>query len=663
MRRRLIGLGIAAIAGVGLAMYRSRTADPELPEAAAPDLFTPPVPVLPALPPAPPPRPPVAYVGSAKCAECHAKEATAWSHSWHARALAPATPAAVAGNFRDAHFAGASSEAWMKRTGATSVMRAHGADGALADYRVDWVIGGKRMQDNVTVFPDGRWQVLPVYFHVTQHAWVDYTEAKQGALIPEHPFYWTNVQRMANHACLDCHVTDLRVRYDAAARRWTTEFVDGNVACEACHGPGGHHAETQDAADIVHPAHDRAAGLAACARCHGPRNPLFPMFDVEHRYRPGDAYDELYDPIVVGAASDFFADGRPSTSSFEYQAVIQSACFRKGNATCVTCHTAPHDPAHRPAELRADPDASCKTCHAELARAGVAHTHHAPGGKPVRCIDCHMPPVVSGVLDAFADHAIDVPVPANTTRHGVPSACGVCHADRPAEALAAWTAAQWPDSARRAARRLRLADAFDESTAKASAHPLEAVIGDADEAPTLRGAAALALARRFGAAAAPAIRPLLVNRDLLLRAKACEALGRARATVAGDAVTARLADPSLRVQLAAALALYDMRDPRGEPALARLAAAPASADLMVPHLELGNAAARRGDLATARRELTRVVELAPYFVDALVTLASFAAQQGDLAEARARVAQALALEPHHKGAVGLSTKLAADPRP
>ena len=45
--------------------------------------------------------------------------------------------------------------------------------------------------------PDGRWQVLPVYFHTTGKAWVDYTEAKQGALTPEHPFYWTNSRRMA----------------------------------------------------------------------------------------------------------------------------------------------------------------------------------------------------------------------------------------------------------------------------------------------------------------------------------------------------------------------------------------------------------------------------------------------------------------------------------
>jgi len=545
----------------------------------------------------------------------------------------------------------------MKRQGEASVMRASGADGALADFRIDWVIGGKRMQDNVTVRPDGRWQVLPVYFHVSKHEWVDYTESKQGALTPEHPFYWTNVRRMANHECLDCHVTDLHVAYDAPAARWATSFVDGSVACESCHGPGSRHAETEDAADILQPAHAGAAGFAACARCHGPREPVFPLFDAAHQFRAGDRYDELYDAVEIGASGDFFADGRPSTSSFEYQAVVQSACFRKGGATCLTCHTAPHD-AHRPAELRADPDASCRTCHAAIAKAGRGHTHHAA----VTCVACHMPPVVSGVLDHFADHAIDVPAPANTARHHVPSACGVCHADRTPDALQAWLVAQWPDAPARQARRTRLADAFDDATARDSARPLQAVIGDVAEAPTLRGAAALAIARRFGAVAAPALRPLLDSDDVLLRAKGIEALGLAHASGAVDAIAARIADRSIRVQLAAALALYDLHDPRGEPALAQLARAPATATLMVPHLELGNADARRGDLAGARRELTQVVQLAPYHVEALVRLAVLAAQQGDLVEARARVAQALALEPHHKGALGLAAQLARAPR-
>ncbi|NVB78449.1 MAG: hypothetical protein HOV81_08665 [Kofleriaceae bacterium] len=598
------------------------------------------------------------YVGSAKCGECHEKELAAWQKSWHARALAPADRKNVVGNFNNAHFAGTSSEAWMKHRGGADVMRTRGADGQLAEFPVSWVIGGKRMQDAVTVMPDGRWQVLPVYFHVTKHEWVDYTEAKQGALAPDHPFYWTNVRRMANHECLDCHTTGMRVRYEAAGGTWSTTFVDANVACEDCHGPGSRHADTQEASDIVQPAHAGAVGLAACARCHGPRQPLFPLLDDERAFRVGESYDEAYDPIVItlatGTSSDFFADGRPSTSSFEYQAMLQSACFRKGGANCLTCHTAPHAD-HGTSELRAEPDALCKKCHAEIA---PEHSHHTAAAAQ-HCVACHMPPVVSGVLDHFVDHAIDVPAPATTEKHGVPNACGVCHADKTPAALATAIRSWWPDASTRQARRERLADAFDEATARESAKPLVAVVADATEAPTLRGAASIVLGRRFGPRAAPAIEPLLASPELLLRAKACEALGAARAKTSAAAISERLADTSLRVRLACALALLDMGDPRGELALADLASKSPSDQLMIPHLELANAALRRGDLEAARKQLHDVVALAPYMVDALVQLAGVTADLGDLDEARRLALRALALEPHHRGAHDLKAKLDA----
>ena len=47
----------------------------------------------------------------------------------------------------------------MERRGERYVMRTRDREGALADYNASWVIGGKRMQDAVTVFDDGRWQV------------------------------------------------------------------------------------------------------------------------------------------------------------------------------------------------------------------------------------------------------------------------------------------------------------------------------------------------------------------------------------------------------------------------------------------------------------------------------------------------------------------------
>jgi len=605
------------------------------------------------------PRPAAAYIGSALCAECHADQREAWRDSWHARALARPDRRAVRGEWGGAHYAGSSSEAWMTRRGGEHRMRTRGPDGQLADFTVDWLIGGKRMQDDVTVFPDGRWQVLPVYFHVTGREWVDYTEKKQGPLTPEHPFYWANFRRMANHECLDCHTTGLEVSYDLAAKKWSTRFADPGVACESCHGPGSRHADSAEAADIFQPAKaPPALGLAVCAQCHGPRNPLFPLLDADHHFTPGQRYDDVYDPIVVLIADrqseDFFADGRPMSSSFEYQALLQSACHRRGGATCLSCHTAPHEP-HGAAELRGDdPDRGCRGCHAPVFAAGRTHTHHRAAAAQ-RCVACHMPPVVSGVLDRFADHAIDVPAPDNTVRHGVPSACGVCHGGRPAAELSRSLAAWWPGAARRQARRLLLADAFDHETAASSALPLARVAADESEAPTLRGAAAVLLARRFRSAVAAV--PLLDSPDPLLRAKACEAIGAARAADAADAVAARLDDPALRVRLAAALALQALGDSRSEPALRRLADEPESAHLLQPHLVLGPTMARRGDMAGARRELEWVARLSPYYADALVQLAEVAARQGDVADARARVEQALLLDATHRGAMALRQRL------
>jgi len=250
-----------------------------------------------------------------------------------------------------------------------------------------------------------------------------------------------------------------------------------------------------------------------------------------------------------------------------------------------------------------------------------------------------------------------VPVPQNTARHGGPSACGVCHADKPADQLATSLTGWWPQAGVRAARRERLADAFDDATATSSQRPLLEIIADESEAPTLRGAALIVLGARFGAGAAQAIAPLLRHKNVILRAKACEALAAAKAKQAAGALVPLLDDPSLRVRHTAALALRDLGDQRAEAALHALADDPATTRLMVPHLELAQIAASRRDFATARKELTTVVRLAPYHVDALVELAALSAEQGDFAEAKSRNAQALALQPHHKGALELQGKL------
>jgi hypothetical protein len=667
-RTLVLAVAVLLIVAAGAAIWRPSApnappAAPIVAKAAAP---------APATAPAAPPvkvqlqSSATGYVGSEKCSECHDDEHAAWSKDWHARALSEATPSYVVGDFTQTHFKGESSEAWMSRRGEHSFMSTRGPTGATSEYPVNWVVGGKRMQDPVTVMPDGRWQVLPIYFHVTgKGEWVDYSEAKQGALTTDHPFFWSNWQRNAQHSCLDCHVTGLNATYDRQNHRWSTGFADAGVACESCHGPGALHAETQLKKDIVQPAKlPPRKGLAVCGQCHGPHRTLFPLLDSRHRFQPGDSYEDHYQPMVVTLGNersgDYFDDGRPKTSSFEYQALIQSRCHLQGGATCLTCHTAPHG-EHAPNEVKQPKhlaqgvsvgSASCQGCHAKVFAEGTKHTRHT-SAEAQDCLACHMPPTISGVLDHFADHALDVPVPQNTVKHGIPNACNACHTHEKATPESMVTAMEqwWPKAKPRQERRIRLADALAVKTAANSRQPLEQVLADKKEAPTLRGVAALLLAQRFRKEAVPALKAALATAtDPTLRSQLAEALATTGTRDVADTLAPLLKDKSLWVRQAAAIPLASVGDARGTAAVEEMARQPESEGMPVPHVLLGQQALRRGDLATGIKELERSLDLQPYNVEVLVLLADAYARQGDMGRARERLEEALRFDPQHRGA-------------
>ncbi|MCP3105010.1 ammonia-forming cytochrome c nitrite reductase subunit c552 [Myxococcus sp. K15C18031901] len=672
-RPALLAFVLLALLGTAAAVTysRLRVEPPAAPRAATPAPVAPPTPTASAATPPPaevndghPAR--GAFAGSAACGECHEDEHAAWGKDWHARALSPATPRFVVGDFKKhPHFKGDSSEAWMRRDGERHFMRTKGADGQLAEFPVQWVVGGKRMQDPVTQMPDGRWQVLPVYFHVTgKGEWVDYSETKQGLLTPDHPFFWTNFRRSTQHACLDCHVTGLDAKYDRATQQWTTRFTDAGVACESCHGPGARHADTQDPKDIVQPADlPPELGFAVCAQCHGPRRPLFPILDAEHRFRPGQRYEDFYQPVVLYVGNersgDYFTDGRPSTSSFEYQALIQSRCHMQGGATCLTCHTAPHEPqaanelrrADKPSPAVSTGSATCQQCHAKTFEEGTAHTRHTARAAQ-DCLSCHMPPVVSGVLDKFADHALDVPAPQNTTRHGIPNACNTCHTKQTPEAMAQALTTLWPKSAERQQRRVRLADAFDDATAESGGRAaLEAVLADTRETPSLRGVAARVLARRHKREAVPLLRAALKGAtDSHLRSDLIESIGTVGGKEATEELVPFLQDTSTWVRQAAALTLASFGDARGLSAVEALASRPETTGLVQPHVMLGQLAMRRKDLTTATREFERALDLQPYNTDVLIRLADVYVFQGQEERGKQRLQEALRFDPQSRAA-------------
>ncbi len=75
-------------------------------------------------------------------------------------------------------------------------------------------------------------------------------------------------------------------------------------------------------------------------------------------------------------------------------------------------------------------DGACASCHAEQARAGSAHTHHAPDSPGSRCYSCHMPYTSYALFKGIRSHRVDSPSVQNELLTGRPNACNGCHADR-----------------------------------------------------------------------------------------------------------------------------------------------------------------------------------------------------------------------------------------
>jgi hypothetical protein len=86
-----------------------------------------------------------------------------------------------------------------------------------------------------------------------------------------------------------------------------------------------------------------------------------------------------------------------------------------------------------------DTDAACTSCHPAIGQSAAAHTHHRPDSVGSRCVNCHMPHTVYGLLKGIRNHRIDSPkVTGLVGANERPNACNLCHLDRGL----GWTAQQ-----------------------------------------------------------------------------------------------------------------------------------------------------------------------------------------------------------------------------
>jgi predicted CXXCH cytochrome family protein len=277
-----------------------------------------------------------------------------------------------------------------------------------------------------------------------------------------------------NDNCIYCHNVAPNPGLDAESGRFDSSVAELGIACEACHGPAGRHVarnrnpirrfalHLSGRADptIANPARLTPARSAqVCGHCHGQR--IAPDIERVHRegdrFVPGDDLARYSRPLARDSAqngeagvfaSRFWPDGTARLTAYEYQGLLQSACARRGELTCTSCHGMHEgDPRGQIREARVG-DRACTGCHRELAsdRSKASHSHHLASGEGARCVNCHMPRIVYGLVGAHRSHRIEAPRAETSAQPGHPDACTLCHVDKTrawaAEEMRRWRGAQ-----------------------------------------------------------------------------------------------------------------------------------------------------------------------------------------------------------------------------
>jgi len=503
------------------------------------------------------------YAGEAECNDCHRTSHQAWTESRHSKMLQPATSEAVKGDFSAGRVRLRGVDFVLTKRGGVFYITESFLTGKPREHRVQYTLGNRRIQHYLTTLPDGRIILLPPSWDVQRKRWFHNLDIDDPEEVP-------GVQvQLWNKSCYSCHVSQEEKQFDLKKITYKTKWLNFGVNCERCHGPGDEHVKNakatpylpwfdRNAPDIVNPARlSSERSTMVCAQCHSFRDIWVDGF------RAGDNWYDHFLPVLeygLPNAEDpaYWADGRTRRFSNDAFGLWQSQCYLKGGATCVTCHSAPHN-TNIDANPQLHGNALCTQCHKQIGAAVTQHTHHAASGAGSQCIGCHMPPTVLSIKAQIRDHSMSIPVPENTIRHGVPNACNVCHKEQDAN----WALAQmnrWYGSKSRE-KLIRRAEAFSLAReGKIEAVPLlVAILSEPAEGPLTRANATGHLGQfQNDPVAREALLHALTDREPVVRTVAVVSLKvSVLRDVLASTVVPMLRDPVAIVRMGAAMTLVN----------------------------------------------------------------------------------------------------------
>jgi tetratricopeptide (TPR) repeat protein len=546
-----------------------------------------------------------------------------------------ATPETVLGDFNDVKVKYFEETARFVREGDAFFVEALGADGERGRFSVIYTFGVEPLQQYLVEIESGRlqsflfaWDTRSTeeggqrWFHLQPDEYVE----------PGDALHWTAPSYNWNYSCADCHSTALKKNYDRATKRYSTEYFEINVGCEACHGAGSRHVELAEVSDATTDALPANAGFdrrlpapakriwsfgedksiasltksepsdetETCAPCHSRRADLGGESTSYHdRYRVAALDERLY-----------FDDGQILDEVYVYGSFLQSKMHAAG-VVCSDCHDG------HSTKLRLDGNALCSQCHHAEVYDTAKHLFHEAGTPGSLCTDCHMPERTYMVNDNRADHRFGIPRPALAAKIGAPDACTDCHAGK---------SASWAE--REIAKRFdsRVPHPFAEALHAARTQRREGEPGLVElvavgKAPAIVRATALLELRNLGSPALPA---------LLMRASS-DPSPIVRRSVA---VAARSMPPDQRVEVVRPLLRDKARSVRIEAVAAVLG------------VRAGDWSAT--DLAALKRATGEYIEARSFNTDrgeGLADMAHVAMLAGDFKHAEENLREALDIDP------------------
>ncbi len=520
------------------------------------------------------------YVGSSACQTCHAEQFDAWTGSHHDLAMQPATEATVLGDFKNQIFEHRGVRTRFYRQGERFMVETQGADGRDQEYEIAYTFGVTPLQQYLVGFADGRYQALTV-------AWDSRSKEQGGqrwfSLYPHEDtppgdeLHWLAPVHNWNHACAECHSTNLRKNYDPSTDSFATIWSEIDVGCEACHGPGSHHLRLATAAQEgdkdTYPADhglvvqlkggavwglitgsasavqtsqpEGAPEVELCGRCHARRT------QIAEDYRHGAPLSDSH-RVSLLEEDLYFPDGQIRDEVYVYGSFRQSRMHAAG-VTCSDCHE-PHSLG-----LRREGNALCTTCHQADVYDATGHHFHKKEESGGACVACHMPERTYMVVDPRRDHSLRVPRPDLAADFGAPDVCTGCHKGR----TTAWAEAQvekWYGANRSSLSR-NYADvlALGRSGGADTSPSLLRLAADQAAPAIARATAIAALGEQIGPASIQALVNGLYAEDALERRAAVEALETLDQGTRWQLLYPLLEDPVRGVRIAVAVALADVR--------------------------------------------------------------------------------------------------------